>query len=440
MAGMAPDTPRASTAERAFLIYWAGQSVSALGDAFALVAMPLLVLESTGSVAKMGLVSALGVLAQVLASLVAGALVDSFDRRRLMIGCDVGRALIYVAVPLLWVTRGPSLVALAVAAFAGGALGNVFQVAYVAAVPSLVGPARLNEANGKLQSTQALAYVLGPLLAGIVAAHTGAATALGLDALSFVVSVVSLLLVQLRRPPEHVPRQGPPDGRWMGPRFVWGHPVLRPLLLLMIALGLTGNIGLGAGVTDLFVYRLKHDFGLSDRAVGLCLGIAAVGAVLGAVGAARLRRRAGFGACFLGGTAVQAAGLMLIGLVPKAAATAIGALLWSGGMLVRAIPSTSLRQTLTPHALLGRVISTFWALTFGASAVGTTLVTRAAAATGARFTFLGIGVAVSLVAIAGSFTAARTRHPEAAGPSSDGERPRVGRRRPAIRPGADARR
>ena len=169
------------------------------------------------------------------------------------------------------------------------------------------------------------------------------------------------------------------------------------------------------------MYRLKHDFALSDRTVGLCLGIAAVGAVLGAVGAARLRRRAGFGACFLGGTAVQAIGLMLIGLIPRASATAIGALRWSGGMLVRAIPSTSVRQTRTPHALLGRVMSTFWALTFGASALGTTLVTRAAATVGARFTFLSIGVAVGAVALAGTFTTARTRHPETAAVPGSGD-------------------
>ena len=415
MTGVPADAGARGVGHRGFLVYWAGQSISAMGDAFALVAMPLLVLESTGSVAKMGLVSALGVLAQVLASLVAGPLVDAVDRRRLMIACDLGRAAIYTAVPLLWATRGPSLVTLSLAAFVGGALGNIFTVAYVAAVPSLVGKQRLNEANAKLQGTQALAYVLGPLLAGAVAAHTGAAWALALDALSFLVSVVSLLLVSFGGPVDPQPAEAAPmlEGRWAGPRFIWGHPVLRPVLLLMIALGLSGNIGLGAGVTDLFVYRLKHDFALSDRTVGLCLGIAAVGAVLGALGAARLRRRAGFGPCFLGGTAGQAAGLVLIGLVPSAAATAVGALLWSGGMLVRAIPTTSLRQTLTPHALLGRVVAAFWALAFGASAIGTTLVTRAAAVVGARWTFLGIGLAVGVVVIAGSFTAARRRHPEA---------------------------
>ncbi len=104
------------TQNRSFLIYWSGQTISAMGDAFAFVAVPLLVLEATGSVAKMGLVSALGVAAQVLASVVAGPLVDAVDRRRLMIACDLGRALIYTLVPVVWAVHGPSLPLLALTA------------------------------------------------------------------------------------------------------------------------------------------------------------------------------------------------------------------------------------------------------------------------------------------------------------------------------------
>jgi Na+/melibiose symporter-like transporter len=409
-----PAPVHAMTERRRFLIYWGGQSVSAMGDAFAFVAIPLLVLESTGSVAQMGLVSALGVVAQVLTSLFAGHLVDAVDRRRLMIACDLGRAAAYAALPLWWMARGPSLPILAAVAFVGGAHGNMFSVAYIAAVPSLVSGDRLNEANAKLQGAQALAYVLGPILAGIVAARTGAAWALGLDALSFLISVASLALVRFSQPAADRASPGAPgaSSAWAGPRFVWRHPLLRAVLLLMVVLGLTGNIGLGAGVTDLVVYHMKHDLRLGDRDVGWCLGIAAVGAVAAAVLAPRLRRRFGFGACFLGGTFVQAIGLVLIGLVPREAATALGALLWSAGMLGRAIPSLSMRQALTPPALIGRVMSTFWTTTFGASALGTALVTRLAASVGAGRTFAAVGLAVGSVALVGLATPARMQHPE----------------------------
>jgi MFS family permease len=396
---------------RRFLIYWAGQTLSAMGDAFAMVALPLLVLEATGSVAKMGLVSALGVVAQVGASLFAGQLVDRVDRRRLMIACDLGRAIIYTLVPVYWLLHGPALWLLALTALLGGALANTFLVAYVAALPSLVSADRLNQANSRLQSAAALAYVLGPILAGVVATRTGASWALAIDALSFLVSVASLLSIRFSSPA--APRPHALDSaRWAGPRFIWANPTLRAVLILMVLLGLTGSIGLGAGVTDLLVYHLKHDLGLGSHDVGLCLGLAAVGAVVGAVFAPRFRRRWGFGACFLGGTMVQALGLATIGLIPSSAATALGSFLWAGGMLVRAVPATALRQEVAPHALLGRVTSTFWTFTFGASALGTTAVTRLAASVGANLTFIVVGAAVGSITAVGVLTPARTRRPE----------------------------
>jgi Na+/melibiose symporter-like transporter len=253
--------------------------------------------------------------------------------------------------------------------------------------------------------------VLGPILAGVVATRSGASWALAIDALSFLVSVASLLLIRFSSPAvrhEHLLE----SARWAGPRFIWGHPTLRAMLLIMILLGLTGSIGLGAGVTDLLIYHLKHDLGLGSHDVGLCLGIAAVGAVVGAVFAPRFRRRWGFGACFLGGTMVQALGLATIGLIPFSGATALGSFLWAGGMLVRAVPATALRQEVAPHALIGRVTSTFWAFTFGASALGTTVVTRLAASVGASLTFIVVGAAVGSVTAVGVLTPARTRRPE----------------------------
>ena len=111
---------------------------------------------------------------------------------------------------------------------------------------------------------------------------------------------------------------------------------------------------------------------------------------------------------------VQALGLATIGLMPFAAATALGSFLWAGGTLVRAVPATALRQEVAPHALLGRVTSTFWTFTFGASALGTTAVTRLAASVEASLTFIVVGAAVGSVTAVGALTPARTRRPEEA--------------------------
>jgi len=145
--------------------------VSAVGDAFAFVAMPLLVLELSGSVAKMGLVTAIASAAQIFTGFFSGTIVDRIDRRRLMITCDLGRAALYLA-PLVAAHAGHlTLPLIYVVTGAASTLGSVFLVAYTAAIPDLVGRADLRRANSRLQASQALGYVVGPMFAGAAAAR-----------------------------------------------------------------------------------------------------------------------------------------------------------------------------------------------------------------------------------------------------------------------------
>ena len=91
--------PRSLARDRNFAVFWAGQTFSVLGDAVAVIAIPLLVLDATGSLARMGLVTALVGGGSLVAGVAAGPLVDRLDRRRLMIRCDLGRAFLYALVP-----------------------------------------------------------------------------------------------------------------------------------------------------------------------------------------------------------------------------------------------------------------------------------------------------------------------------------------------------
>jgi MFS family permease len=410
-ASTADDAASAAARAAGFRLYWAGQGISSLGDAFAFVAIPLLVLDVTGSVAKMGLVSATGVASQVVAGLFSGALADRVNRRRLMIACDLGRTLAYGLVPLCWTLGVHSLALVFLTTAIGGLLGNIFTVAYVAALPDMVGRERLARANSQMAATQSLAYVLGPLLAGLVAARTGPATALTIDALSFVVSAASLVAIRFGALPvggAHADRSAS-----AGLRYLFRDPLMRPMTILIIALGLTSNVGLSAGIVDLLIFHLKRDLGQGDRAVGLILGVASVGAVLGAVLAPRLRRQLGFGSSFLGGTMSQAVGLLAMAIVPRPAVAAAGALLWAGGLLLRSVASQALRQQVTPPEMLGRAAAAYVTLAFSASALGTTLVTRAGARWGATTTLAGIGASVLLVVVAGAFTPVAGRLPDA---------------------------
>ncbi|MFL5997649.1 MAG: MFS transporter, partial [Streptomyces sp.] len=181
------DEPRPLWRQRDFAVFWAAQTLSVLGDSFALIALPLLVLEATGSLARMGLLTAVGGAAAVVAAVFAGVVVDRVDRRRLLIGCDLVRLVLYGVIPLVWLF-GPQVWLLYAVLPLCEAVGTLFAVGYVTVVRSLVGTAQLTEANGRLNATAAAAGVLGPLCAGMVAAWTGPAAAVGVNAASFGVS------------------------------------------------------------------------------------------------------------------------------------------------------------------------------------------------------------------------------------------------------------
>jgi MFS family permease len=396
---------------RAFTIFWLGQSLSSLGDAFALIAMPLLVLQATGSVSQMGLVTGAAGIAQLIAGLFAGLLVDRLDRRRLMIICDLGRAILYSAIPAGWWLLGPQIWLIYVVTVLGSLLGMCFQVAYITAVSNLVEREALTEANGRLQATVGVAFVLGPVLAGLVSARVGPAAAIGVDAISFLASAASLLFIRLRR--AVATRQANQEGSGSvasllaGARFLFAHPVLRAvtIVLAVFTFATTGSL-------DLFIFYLKHDLHQSDNAVGFIFGLACVGAIGAGLAAATLRRRLGFGVCWLGGIIGMGVILCVIALVPGLVTISIVAPFFSMLTTVMGIISMSLRQEITPDHLLGRVTAAFWTLSSAAGPVGAALATALAAHLGVLPVLGLIGIVVLALGVAGAFTPARQRSPE----------------------------
>ena len=183
------------------------QTLSVAGDSFALIAVPLLVLRATGSVAQMGLLTGAAGAAAVVAGIFAGILADRLDRWILMAACDLARMLLYGLIPLAWAFH-PQVWLLYVILPLCAAIGMVFQVGYVTVVPALSGPARITEANGMLYAAQSVAAVTGPLLAGLISAVLGPANAIAVDAASFAVSALGVLVVAGR----------------VWPRAAWPHP------------------------------------------------------------------------------------------------------------------------------------------------------------------------------------------------------------------------
>ncbi|MEU8191873.1 MFS transporter, partial [Micromonospora carbonacea] len=184
-----PVAPAPHGRGRGFRALWAAQVLSVLGDSFSQLAVPLLVLDATGSIATAGLLTGASGVAAVVAGLFAGVVVDRFDRRALLVGADVARMLLLAAAPLVWwLAPTPPIWPLFVLLPLAAAIGMVFQVAAVTVVRGLVDGPELTRANGRLYAGTALAAVAGPALAGAVSGWWGPAGALAVDAASFGVS------------------------------------------------------------------------------------------------------------------------------------------------------------------------------------------------------------------------------------------------------------
>lgn len=415
---MAENTPPAELSpgarlwrNRSFNIFWAGQALSVIGDAFALIALPLLVYELTSSVVQMGLITSVTGVSMLVVGLFAGLLVDRVDRRNLMIWCDIGRALVYAAIPLGWWLIGPQLWLVYVVATIGSGLGMIFQVAYTTAVANLVDHDQLTDANSRLQITYALGVAIGPILAGLFSNRFGPAATIGVDALSYIASALSLVVIRLRpQAPAQTSRRSAfsLEELLAGARFVLQEPVLRWVTVMFFLFTLVA-----AGGYDLFIFYLKQDLGQDDTAVGVVFGVAALGGVLGGVLAPMLRRRFGFGVCFIGGMAVECVAIALIGVAPTVPLIAGLAAGMGFANTVKLINSMSLRQEITPDHLLGRVTSAFWILIRVPRPIGAVATTGIAALIGVQMVLVLMGVLGLAIALLGLLTPARARTPEA---------------------------
>ncbi|MEU6451449.1 MFS transporter [Streptomyces sp. NPDC046979] len=383
--------------QRDFGVFWAAQTLSVLGDSFALIALPLLVLEATGSIARMGLLTAVGGAAAVLAAVFAGAVVDRVDRRKLLIGCDLVRMGMYGLVPVVWLI-GPQIWLLYVVLPLCEAVGMLFAVGYVTVVRSLVGTGQLTEANGRLNATAAAAGVLGPLCAGVVAGWSGPATAIGVDAASFGVSAACVAFVRFRsRPADDAAATGKRPGLRQdlrtGIAFLHGHPVLRSLTVL-----LCGFSFLTLGLNDLVIYHVKHDLGRDDGTVGTVMAIGALGTITGALLVARARRLLGFGPTWTGAVAVCGLAFAGLGWVREVPAVALLSAAFLACVGMAGTCSMSLRQEVTPEHLLGRVTSAFWTLQYSVAPIGAAVLTWAAEHHGTTPVALAAGAGCVLIA------------------------------------------
>jgi MFS family permease len=353
---------------------WIAQTVSNAGSGVSTVAIPLTaVLLLTATPADMGVLGAASTTPALLLSLFVGVWVDRLPRRRLLIGADLGRALLLGLIPLAAALGMLRLEILDAVAFAAGTLTVVFDIAVTSYVPALVSREELVAANGQLQLGGAAAVVAGPGVAGWLVQIVGAPFAVVADALSFLASAALLGRIATTEPAA-TPAGGDRHSVWReigeGLRAVWDDAILRPMVL-STAIGSFG----GGILQAVYVLYVTRELGIAPSALGLILASGGVASMLGAGVAGTLARRVGPGVALTLGQLVVALGAAVVPLAgarPELALPllVLGRVLFSGGLTIFSINQISLRQAITPPGLLGRVNATRRFVVFGIIPIG----------------------------------------------------------------------
>ncbi|MDQ3704711.1 MAG: MFS transporter [Chloroflexota bacterium] len=369
-AAEAPTPPSSPWRNRDYMLLLAGHSVSSLGSRISGAAFPLLVLALTNNdFAAAGIVGALYSLPYLLFSLPAGALIDRWDRKLVMILCDVGRAAAMGSIPLSLLFGGPWLWQLYLVAFVEGTLFVFFNIAEVAALPRVVAKAQLPAATGFNHAAEASTGLIGPPIGTVLFVNVGRIFPFLLDAVSYTASVVSLLFVRtnFKREPavkeRHLGREIKEGVAWL-----WSQPLVRFMSLLT-----GGNNFAFSGLFLVIIARVK-ELGIPEDQLGIILSIGAVGGIVGSVVGGKVGKQLKFGPAIITIMWLQTLLFPFYAIAPNLLVLGIiSALIYLLSPIYNVV-QFSYRLALIPDALQGRVNSSFRMIAFGFMPLGQTLV------------------------------------------------------------------
>jgi predicted MFS family arabinose efflux permease len=339
-------------------------------EQIALAAAPIVAVLLLGvGEGQTGLLQTALTLPFILFAIPAGLLADRISRRFLMAGAEGLRAAALAAILLsIWLGL-ITLPLLALLGFAAVCGTVAYSVAAPALVPSLVAPSLLPAANARIELARTVAFASGPALGGVLVGWLGATPAFGFAAALSVIAVV--LLAGIHEPERQpAPRRHPLQEIKEGAAFVFHHPLLRPVFITQFIFN-TASFLLLAVFVPYAVRRLA----LSATGVGMTLAMYGVGMVVGALLATRVMRGLQFGTVIGLGpvTGFVAAGVMaLTTVVPTPLLAGLSFFLLGVGPILWVISTTTLRQSVTPPRLLGRV-SAINIMSYGARPLGSAL-------------------------------------------------------------------
>lgn len=382
-----------------FRSYWSAATVSSFGSAVSAVAVPVLVVTVLhASPFEVGLVNAAQFLPYALFGLIVGAYVDRFRRKPLLIWASVGRGVCLGAIPVLWFTGLLNLWVTAAALFVFGILSVIGFAATQSLLPRIVPRPLLLAANARVDQSDAAAQTVGPALGGVLVSIVTAPVAIALDAVSYFIDAVLIARVRvIEQTPARTAGARLRSDIADGLRWTYGHAMLAPLALSTHLWFLANAAGL-----TVFATLALRTFALPAAVYGGILAVSGVAMLLGATAAPRLGTRFGAGRTIIAARAAYPVAWAAVTLTTVGTGTAgtpatvavlfVAFAVHGAAAGCENANEMSLRQTVTPDALLGRMNGT-------TRSANRTLAAAGAVGGGALMTVAGDGVALLAVTL-----------------------------------------
>ena len=356
--------------KRNFRLFWIGESTSLIGTNVSSVVVPLVGVRvlHAGTFA-VALLTGAAWLPWLLFGLPAGAWVDRFRKRTVMIICDLVSLILFASIAVCAWLGVLTLAQLLTASLLAGIVGVFFKAAFQAYIPQILLKDELVDGNAKLQASAAFATVSGPGIGGAVAQALGIATGVMLNAASFAVSAICLIAARPNVPESSSSRPKRELGKEIreGVRFLLHDPYLLPLAAF------TSALCLGVSSSDsLMIIFYVRTLGVTSSVTGIILGLMGAGGLFGAAISARLVRRYGSARAMLISRILLAFALLLplttrgIGLI-----FSISWFMATIGLISGNVISLSFRQARCPPQMLGRISASYYTMTYSFLALGT---------------------------------------------------------------------
>jgi MFS family permease len=411
-----------------FLRLWGAQVISAFGSRITRTALPIIAVTTLGQPGLvLGVLAAMQLVPGVILAMLAGGFVDRGRKRRILIASDLIRAALVASLTLAWALGALTMLQVVVVGAGVGAATALFQITDVAYLPVLIGRRRLVDGNAKLETTEAIAEITGPASAGVLIAALGAPLAVAIDAASYLWSAFMLGRIRAadsagQRPVSRLPvpaaspagpaapaplddlddtvspvRSGQ-DFR-IGLRAVFGHPLVRPIVLTLMVWSILGGFFMA-----LYTPYCLRELGLSEAAFGVIIAMGGIGALAGALLARTLARVLGVGWTLFATSVLSLTCTLFIPLAASATSHAmmIGflvahQLLGDGFAVAFTILAVTLRQTVIPRDTLGRANAAVHVCTIGVAPVAALIAGGLASLVGFR-NAVWVGTLIGLTA------------------------------------------